>query len=827
MQRSRLGLRVFGLLAMGSLCVLQQAQVSGADKLITAAGGKTSAVVCVDAEAGKASDAKGRRGRKAILRRWERRAADDLAKYIELMTGAQPKVLDAPAAVDGALKSGPPCFLVGELALRTNPKLKTKLNAVAKKNPTIRADAIVAVRDGNRVYLAGTNDMSHYHAVAWLLREWGCRWYLPTEIGECVPQHDELSLGSLDHAYASPFEMRGYWISWNGSGEGAQDFRIRNFMNSQGFAGSGHALGGYTKDLAPKGKSTFNVPFADPKTAEHIVAKMAKKMEQRPAGGISLAISDGTYTNDNPDDNRLKANLSDKYFLKPAMTDPMMALYGNVGRLLDEKHPGNPTRFGGMAYANVTLPPQWKQEISDRLVIWLAPIDVDPNHGWNDPDSPPRQEYGEMLRRWAELMDGRICIYDYDQGMLVWRDIPNPSHFAFKEDVKLYRDSKIIGVNTESRNAIATTFLNLHLRGQLLWNPDADLDALLSEFYPTFYGPAAAPMRGFWEAIFRAWGETVVTEHEYFAAPAIYTRELMAGLAQHIKAANQAIAVLEKKSARTRDEELYVKRMEMARRQWAVLDLYMRMVFAAATEVDYARAADLGRQAMAARLKLAEMNRTFTTRVVGPAAEPREPKGSPAWFPGEVKQYIDLATLTTGEKGTLVQKLPLVWAFRRDPNDTGLPRGWAYKDADLTYWNAHQAEYDVRSRKDYPITEWELLRTDLYAQAQGIRHPDAQSFTGHLWYKTKTDLKAADVQGNVHIRFPGLFNECWLYVNGFLVAHRPFNAVWWYTNYSFNWDVDLTGKLKAGENDITLRGYNPHHFGGMFRRPFLYRPTGK
>jgi len=39
--------------------------------------------------------------------------------------------------------------------------------------------------------------------------------------------------------------------------------------------------------------------------------------------------------------------------------------------------------------------------------------------------------------------------------------------------------------------------------------------------------------------------------------------------------------------------------------------------------------------------------------------------------------------------------------------------------------------------------------------------------------------------------------------------------------------VDLAGKLKPGKNLITLRINNPHHFGGMFRRPFLYAPAGK
>jgi len=39
--------------------------------------------------------------------------------------------------------------------------------------------------------------------------------------------------------------------------------------------------------------------------------------------------------------------------------------------------------------------------------------------------------------------------------------------------------------------------------------------------------------------------------------------------------------------------------------------------------------------------------------------------------------------------------------------------------------------------------------------------------------------------------------------------------------------VDLAGKLKPGTNTLALRLHNPHHFGGIFRRPFLYEPAGK
>ena len=59
-----------------------------------------------------------------------------------------------------------------------------------------------------------------------------------------------------------------------------------------------------------------------------------------------------------------------------------------------------------------------------------------------------------------------------------------------------------------------------------------------------------------------------------------------------------------------------------------------------------------------------------------------------------------------------------------------------------------------------------------------------------------------------------------------LVAHRPQGGMWWLNDYAFQWDVDLSAKLKPGKNSISLRINNPHHMGGMFRRPFLYTPTG-
>jgi hypothetical protein len=777
----------------------------GKDDLVIADGGKTRAVVVVSPKAGT----------------WEKRGAEDLVRCIGLMCGARPALASTDAAVAAALKGDAPLLVVGQAALAAEPGLGKALAGVAKKAPFLRADAIVLRRQGNRVYLAGTNDDSHYYAAAELLHRWGCRWYVPTVFGECVPESPTLTIGKIDYAYAPPFEVRNFWIAWNGSYDDFHEFSRRNKMNPGVGVENGHAIGQYMKELIPKGKTLYDVPLAEDATADHVAKKVAPMFA---AGkNFSLGMEDGIYRSDSPVDKKLRANLHDKYFLVPSLTDPFLTLYNKVCARLLKQHPNSKSRIGFLAYSNITLPPQRKMVAASPLVAYLAPIDIDPIHGMDDPKSPPRREYREMMYRWAQVMQGRVVIYDYDQGMLVWRDVPCPSIQSIRQDVKHYRKAGILGLSTESRGATATVFLNLHVRGQLYWQPDADVDALLDEFYPKFYGPAAKPMAAYWGAINRAWADTIVTEHEHFLIPAVYTPALVGELRKHLAEAEKLAAPLAAKKGPSRNEKLYLERLKFTRLSFEVLDAYTAMVRAAATEADYRAAVAAGERGLAARKKLAAMNPTFTTRVTGVAAE--TDKSDAAWWPGEVRQYRELLAFTDGSKGQLLLKTPLAWAFRRDPHDTGVASGWPYRPVDLSWWLARK-DRGIASHQNNP-GKWEELRTDLYAQAQGVISPDHHSYTGHAWYRTDVELSAEQAKGKVRLRFPGLFNECWLYVNGHLVAHREQNPIWWYNDYRFEWAVDLTGELRPGKNTLALRLHNPHHFGGIFRRPFLYRPTGK
>jgi hypothetical protein len=389
-------------------------------------------------------------------------------------------------------------------------------------------------------------------------------------------------------------------------------------------------------------------------------------------------------------------------------------------------------------------------------------------------------------------MQGRVILYDYDQSMLVWRDVPNPSHQVMKRDVKIYRDLGILGFSTESRNAIATTWTNLFFRGQLYWNPDFDVDAELNGFFANFYGPAAEPMGRYWNELYQAWEGTSSVDHEFFMIPEIYTPTLLDGLATDLA---QARAVV------TSDGSMFDRRLLLTEASFGVLRSYTQMVDAAASECDYAKAVLFGERGLRFRDSLTEMGGVFTTYL-------KMPERGAAWWPGEVQFYRDLLALADGTKGKLVAKTPAVWHYRSDLADQGLWRGWGWAT-------------------DY--ASWTSARVDLQPRAQGLLRDQLPVHSGadcasYAWYACQVTLPRGISLKDVRVMFPGLFNSSWLYVNGNMVDWREQKVPWWGNDYRFSWGAHTGGALKAGANTLILRTELRPHPSGMFRRPFLYQP---
>src|ERR1019366_5834064 len=125
-----------GLLSWATPCLSATAGAPAANELVIAKDKASDAVIVRSPGAGP----------------HERLAAEDLAKYIEMMTGAKLPIVDTPDAVAAALASRRPLLIVGEQALLAKPDLRASLAAVIKKHPYLRTDGIVLRREANRVY---------------------------------------------------------------------------------------------------------------------------------------------------------------------------------------------------------------------------------------------------------------------------------------------------------------------------------------------------------------------------------------------------------------------------------------------------------------------------------------------------------------------------------------------------------------------------------------------------------------------------------------------------------------------------------------------------
>jgi hypothetical protein len=215
-----------------------------------------------------------------------------------------------------ALAGSRPLLIVGKTALAEQPGLSEAIALKLKKSPQLRYDGIALRREGNRVYLAGNNDKSHYFAVAELLRAWGVRWFMPGDFGEYVPDERELLIGDLDESLSSPFEVRAFGVSWLGSNEGADDFELRNMMaGAENLPIAGHALGRYTEGLGP---DAYNIPLTDPATASHVAA-LADPIYAK-GENFSLAMEDGLYGSSYRRDRELMGLQWDKYSLRASIT---------------------------------------------------------------------------------------------------------------------------------------------------------------------------------------------------------------------------------------------------------------------------------------------------------------------------------------------------------------------------------------------------------------------------------------------------------------------------------------------------------------------------
>ncbi|MGD9497801.1 MAG: DUF4838 domain-containing protein [Armatimonadota bacterium] len=506
-----------------------------------------------------------------------REAVVALQEYVRRISGAE-----LPVATEADAPAGPR-ILVGASGLTTALGYDPEALGLEQSIVRVHGSDLVVIGDDQKP--GGGALMGTRHAAYMLLRELGCRWLWPGELGTVVPARatiavpDDLSLDWTPRLLKRGLRSAGYnervqrgldRLGWS-----ADDFQAMHrdvpvwyaaHRIGGSFAGSyGHAYGDYwerfgaehpewfalqpdgTRDQSRAGDRA-RLCVSNPELIAQIAAEKIAELQADPAlDCVSISPNDGGSTTfctcpeceswDHPDGpiieyywpdapNRRKAHVS--------LSDRYARFYNEIARIVARECPGR--YLGAYAYSAYRTVPV-AQDLEPNIMIGFVGVTY-VNREMYDADM-------QTFAGWAAKAS-----------RIFWR--PNllgggmgfPVNFAraLARDVARLTDQGLTVTDFDCQyQHWALMGLTYYVLAEMLADPDADPDAIIDDYCAAGFGPAAEHVRAYFDAL-----EAITTRvHEDSAYTGRDTSHVLAGyfddetlaeLQAHLDAARAAVA---------------------------------------------------------------------------------------------------------------------------------------------------------------------------------------------------------------------------------------------------------------------------------------------
>jgi hypothetical protein len=456
------------------LCAATLLRVSAAQSLQVADNGRAIAPVVVSANASDAT----------------KTVAAELADYLGRISGAKFEVQTG----DGSRG-----IVLGTLAEFPSPSLGKPLEI---RNSYDGREAFAIRTEKDRVLLLGATDVGASHAAFRLLEHLGCRWFFPAPEWEVVPTQRALSV-SLDETDRPRILARRIWYGYGvfndkghpRGGSALKDYEAwarRNRMASSFRVNAGHAW----QSIILANKQTFD------EHPEYLALVKGKR------GGEQLCVSNPevqrlaiewalAFLDKSPDREMVSMECSDgvghcecENCLKLGnISNRVFGLANHVAREVARKHPGK--MVGCLAYAHHSEPPSF--ELEPNLYVQLT---AGFTYG--------RYTHDELLELWPKKCSNLgfyeyFSVWPWDFDRLPGGNAANLTRT--KMVIDRYLKAGATSFDAESGNNWGVHGRGYYIANKLLWNPDADVNALLADFYEKAFGPGAPAMKRYYERL--------------------------------------------------------------------------------------------------------------------------------------------------------------------------------------------------------------------------------------------------------------------------------------------------------------------------------------
>lgn len=751
-----------------------------------------------------------------------RYAVEELNRHLETMAGVA-----LPVVGESQLPAGDtrPRVLVGDTAESKAGGLET---AGLEPELTVvrcagnRLFLVGGDRDGlRRVPPAGDTATGTLYAVYELLEtDLGVRWLWPGPTGTVIPRRTTVTLPDLDRRFQPPLiqrHIRPGWRDWDDAvaklGMTAElsdrlageytTWTARRRLGRRASFRFGHAYNYWLRDygkehpdwfaMMPDGtRVTPEKPYpnleraklcdTNPELLDFIAAKGMEFLEKNPETlSFSACPNDSRgycmcprcKALDPAEGLPTEMNYPGQNFTYPSLSDRMVWHWNQLVQRLGDRYPGR--YIGAYAYSNYNHPPL-REKLSPRVVIAYV--------GFNYLNA----DYTAQSRMdWAGWSATGCKLFLRPNLLLVGHGFPLNYARELGRDLQECFRTGMLGTDFDSMtHQYAAQAPIFYVLTGLLWNPQRDVEGLVTEFLDAAYGPAAGAMRRYWDRV-EALTREIATyrdpnaDHDrdlgfHEMTTVFYRDDVLAELHSHLAAARQAAGADAAVLARLDACETALTYAQIQRDLRGAVAQYKGKAnnLEAVTSLlkrkrEFLQGHLADRTIGLQHIYWREARSTTHKRLYGGGLE------ETLTHPGE------LARLTT-------------WRFQTDPQDQGETAGW------------HQPGFDDNG--------WQQATSLTFWEQQGWKDYD-----GVAWYRCRLPAPAEWSRYKRLVLFFGAVDESFrLYIDGTLVHESRFDAAKDPDLWKKPRPVDIGAALKPGaEHVLAVRVHDSGGAGGLWK----------
>lgn len=651
----------------------------------------------------------------------------------------------------------------------------------------------VVVNSKRGIGLYGESEAGSSYAIYELLHRLGCRWFMPTDLGEVIPKLSTLVVPVMDAKLAPVTSYRNPY-------SGGPDFQRRNRLGPFGGLGPVAWLAEgdgslnlffSAEDLKahPEWLYQGQLRITHPGVADHVAKKILAQLDtayepMRKVGlrpGYSLVPPDGQVLTEDPEERKHdpEPRVWEAAAGRWSVTDRLMVLHNRIANQVRAKYPD--VAFGDQAYVNKSLPPA-KQPVPSDFRIVICPIDFNRHHPMDWPNHINEYWLRDLVKGWDQK-GAKINAYWYAIN-LAEISAPCPFITKFSHDITILLDNHMQEWGPEYMNGWESMMPGYYLSIRMTFDKNAKPDAILNDLWTKFYGSAAAPMKRYWTGIDNAYLQAREWSGSPYGYLKIFTPEVMATARKDI---NEALAV-----SRTPME---YRRVKLIDESFELFELYMKMRNDWAAGKLYNIAADYETWRWGVR----NMQRMYRVPMVGDGTYTADAytgdgyiqgrHGNPMW--SDVMYSVGYKDGARMERNyTRVGQPMLEWKWKHNPAPEADSLPWTAPAFDDKDWKTTHIVRDTWSSLGHHFS-----LTD-----------EASGRSGRMAYRASQNLPAIAAGKEAYLWIGSTDGSAKVFVNGTPIKYvnEKGETLDAFSGYSRAAQFDITGALKAGDNQFTI-----------------------